>query len=47
MKFAGLLLIFAASLNAQEILHVTDLKVTHAVPVEYTQEALDAKIQAS
>lgn len=45
MKLAGLLLIAAACLQAQEILHVTDLKVTHAVPPEYTQEALDAKIQ--
>jgi TonB family protein len=45
MKLAGLLLIAAASLQAQEILHETALKVTHSVPPGYTQEALDAKTQ--
>ena len=39
MKLAGLLLIAAVSLQPQEILHETDLKVIHAVPPEYTQEA--------
>jgi TonB family protein len=48
MRLSVLVLIAAACfLPAQEILHTTPPKVIHRVDLEYTDEALDAKLQGS
>ena len=45
MKLAILLLIAALSLRSQEISHTTEPRVIHTVEVQYTKEALAAKLQ--
>jgi periplasmic protein TonB len=45
MKLAILLLIAVFSLRSQEISHTTDPRVMHKVEVQYTKEALAAKLQ--
>jgi hypothetical protein len=45
MKLAILLLTAAAALHPQELSHTTEPIVIHKTDPEYTQEALDAKIE--
>jgi hypothetical protein len=46
MRLAVLFLILAAgSLHAQELSHTTEPAVIHKVEAQYTQEAIDAKLE--
>jgi len=45
MKFAILLLVAVVSLRSQEISHTTEPRLIHKVELQYTKEALEAKLE--
>jgi protein TonB len=45
MKLAILLMIAVVSVRSQEILHTTEPRLIHKVEPQYTQEALESKLE--